>query len=86
MIGDHFFMKTLAVGEFKTHFSAALEEVRHGKTVGVSFGRTGRLVAVLAPPKLVHPQGGVTLGSLKKKASFRTKPSFKISEEDLLAS
>lgn len=79
-------MKTLAVGEFKTHFSAALEEVRHGKTVGVSFGRKGRLVAVLAPPKLVLHQGGVTLGSLRRKASFRTKTSFRISEEDLLAS
>jgi antitoxin (DNA-binding transcriptional repressor) of toxin-antitoxin stability system len=79
-------MKTLAVGEFKTHFSEALEDVRHGKTVGVSFGRKGRLVAVLAPPKLVLHQGGVTLGSLKKKASFRTKPTFKIREEDLLAS
>jgi antitoxin (DNA-binding transcriptional repressor) of toxin-antitoxin stability system len=79
-------MKTLAVGEFKTHFSEALEDVRHGKTVGVSFGRNGRLVAVLAPPKLLLHQGGVTLGSLKKKASFRTKPTFKISEEDLLAS
>ena len=79
-------MKTLAVGEFKTHFSEALEDVRHGKTVGVSFGRKGRLVAVLAPPKIVLHQGGVTLGSLKKKASFRTKPTFKISEEDLLAS
>jgi antitoxin (DNA-binding transcriptional repressor) of toxin-antitoxin stability system len=78
-------MKTLAVGEFKTHFSEALEDVRHGKTVGVSFGRKGRLVAVLAPPKLVLHKGGVTLGSLKKKASFRTTPSFKISEEDLLA-
>ncbi|MFZ0616321.1 MAG: hypothetical protein WAN16_07715 [Chthoniobacterales bacterium] len=79
-------MKTLAVGEFKMHFSEALEDVRHGKTVGVSFGRKGRLVAVLAPPKLVLHQGGVTLGSLKKKASFRTKHSFKISEEDMLAS
>lgn len=78
-------MKTLAVGEFKTHFSEALEDVRRGKTVGVSFGRKGRLVAVLAPPKLVHHQG-VTLGSLKKKASFRTKSDFKISEEELLNS
>jgi antitoxin (DNA-binding transcriptional repressor) of toxin-antitoxin stability system len=76
-------MKTLAVGEFKTHFSEALEDVRRGKTVGVSFGRKGRLVAVLAPPTLVHHQG-VTLGSLKKKASFRTKSDFKINEADLL--
>ena len=79
-------MKILAVGEFKTHFSAALEEVRHGKTVGVSFGRKGHLVAVLAPPKLLFQKSGVTLGSLRKKASFSTKPSFKISEEELLAS
>lgn len=78
-------MKTLAVGEFKTHFSEALEDVRQGKTVGVSFGRKGHLVAVLAPPTLVHHQR-VTLGSLAKKASFRTKSGFKISEEDLLGS
>ena len=79
-------MKTLPVGVFKTHFSEALEDVRNGKAVGVSFGRNGRLVAVLAPPKLVLHQGSVTLGSLKNKASFRTKPDFKISEDDLLAS
>jgi antitoxin (DNA-binding transcriptional repressor) of toxin-antitoxin stability system len=78
-------MKTLPVGEFKTHFSEALEDVRRGKTVGVSFGRKGRLVAVLAPPKLVLHRG-VTLGSLKNKASFRTKSDFKISDEDLLNS
>lgn len=77
-------MKTLAVGEFKTHFSEALEDVRQGKPVGVSFGRKGKLVAVLAPPRLVLHQGGVTLGSLKKKASFRTKSDFKINEADLL--
>lgn len=79
-------MKTLAVGEFKTHFSEALEDVRQGKTVGVSFGRKGKLVAVLAPPRLVLHQGGVILGSLRKKASFRTKPDYKISGEDLLSS
>jgi len=85
-MSNDFTMKTMAVGEFKMHFSAALEEVRHGKTVGVSFGRKGCLVAVLAPPKLVFPQGGVTLGSLMNKASFTTKTSFKISEADMLVS
>jgi len=43
-------MKTLSVGEFKTHFSEALQDVRKGKPVGVAYGRKGDLVAVLAPP------------------------------------
>jgi len=85
MICDLSSMKTLAVGEFKTHFSEALDQVRQGKTVGVAFGRKGHLVAVLAPPSLVLENGGVTLGSLKKRASFTIKPNFKISEEELLA-
>ena len=79
-------MKTLSVGEFKTHFSEALEDVRRGKTVGVAYGRKGDLVALLVPPNLFLHKAGVKLGSLKGRARFLTKADFKISDEELLGS
>jgi antitoxin (DNA-binding transcriptional repressor) of toxin-antitoxin stability system len=40
-------MKTLTVGEFKSRFSEALEAVRAGETIVVSYGRDHRKVAAL---------------------------------------
>lgn len=42
-------MKTMAVGEVKTHFSEILEEVRHGKKVGILYGRAKKPVAMIVP-------------------------------------
>jgi antitoxin (DNA-binding transcriptional repressor) of toxin-antitoxin stability system len=77
-------MKTLPVGEFKAQFSDALAEVRRGHAVGVSFGRRGRLVAVLVPPEALADGAGVKLGLLAKSAKIRIKRGFKMSEDDLL--
>ena len=79
-------MKTLSVGEFKTHFSEALQDVRKGKPVGVAYGRKGDLVAVLAHPSLIIHKTSVKLGSLKSKARFQTKADFNISDDELLNS
>ena len=76
-------MKTLSVGEFKTHFSEALEDVRRGKSIGVSYGRKGSLVAVLVPPKLYLQNGGVMLGALKGKASFQNSSSDAMTDEGI---
>jgi len=79
-------MKTLSVGEFKTHFSEALQDVRKGKPIGVAYGRKGDLVAVLAPPSLLIQKTGVKLGSLKSKAQFQITSDFKISDAEFLDS
>ena len=79
-------MKTLSVGEFKARFSDALREVDRGRPVGVSFGRRGRLVAILAPPDALQNRSGVRLGLLSKTTKLRIKRGFKISDADLLAS
>lgn len=78
-------MKTLSVGEFKAHFSDALQMVRGGKKVGVTFGKSGQLVAILAPPDSAAGHG-LKLGLLKGKAAFRARPGFKMTDEDLIAS
>jgi antitoxin (DNA-binding transcriptional repressor) of toxin-antitoxin stability system len=77
-------MKSLPVGELKAQFSAVLAEVRSGHAVGVSFGRRGRLVAVLVPPEAYVDGAGVKLGLLAKSAKVRIKRGFKMSEDDLL--
>ena len=79
-------MKTLSVGEFKTHFSEVLEDVRRGQPVGVAYGRKGELVAVLASPNHFLHKAGVKLGHLKGRARFQTKADFKISDKELLGS
>ncbi|MDR2575309.1 MAG: type II toxin-antitoxin system prevent-host-death family antitoxin, partial [Treponema sp.] len=42
-------MKAMAVGELKTHFSEILEEVSHGKTIGITYGRAKKPVAMIVP-------------------------------------
>lgn len=79
-------MKTLSVGEFKTHFSKVLADVSSGISVGVSYGRKGALVAVLVPPKVALPQQGLALGLLKGTATFQRRANYKMTDEELLTS
>jgi antitoxin (DNA-binding transcriptional repressor) of toxin-antitoxin stability system len=39
-------MKTMTVGELKAHFSEMLEEVKHGHSVAVGYGKRKTRVAV----------------------------------------
>ena len=56
-------MKTLAVGEFKTHFSEALELGAPRKDSGVLLSaERDTWLLVLAPPKLVLEKGRRDLG------------------------
>jgi len=78
-------MKTLTVGEFKSRFSAVLQDVRKGCSVGVSYGRKEELVAVLVPPDALKPASGLKLGLLANKARFRMNDDFKMSDEEFLS-
>ncbi len=42
-------MKTLSVGEFKSHFSDVLDEVKAGESIGIVYGRSKTPVAMLVP-------------------------------------
>jgi len=42
-------MKTMAVGELKTHFSEVLDEVKHGQPVAIGYGKRKTKVAVIVP-------------------------------------
>lgn len=75
-------MKTLPVGEFKTHFSEIIENIKSGEEVAISFGKKKEKIAVLIPYSKYIKKSSRKLGLLEHKASFRTKSDFKISDEE----
>lgn len=77
-------MKILPVGKFKTEFSEVLAQIQKGKSVGVSFGKKKKPVAVLVPydDKKVGPP--IKLGLLEGKGKVIFKKDFKMTEEELI--
>lgn len=71
-------MKTWAVGEFKAHFSEALEEVKRGGAVAVAYGRKKEKVAVMIPYNKYKSSGKRKLGILKGKASCHIGQDFEL--------
>ena len=78
-------MKTLAVGEFKTHFSEVLDEVRHGEEFVVCYGRKKEKVAVVIPYEK-YTKKQVVLGVMEGVASYRINDDFEMTDEEFLNS
>ncbi|MCF2492725.1 MULTISPECIES: type II toxin-antitoxin system Phd/YefM family antitoxin [Dyadobacter] len=75
-------MKTMTVGEFKTHFSQVLKDVEKGEKIGITYGRSKEVKALLVPnEKLKEPR---KLGILADKGKVVFKDDFKMSEEEFL--
>lgn len=79
-------MKTMAVGELKTHFSEVLEEVRRGHPVAVGYGKRKTRVAVIVPYEQYEATAARRLGVMEERASYSVRRDFKMSDEDLLSS
>ena len=79
-------MKTMTVAEFKAGFSSVLDEITRGKSVAIGYGRNREKVAVVIPWKEYQAGTRPKLGVLKGHATFRIKPGFKLSDEELLTS
>lgn len=78
-------MQTMTVGQFKSHFSEALNLVQHGEDVIISYGKKKEKIAVLVPFANYEGKPQRTLGLLAGKASFTIADDFKINDEDFLA-
>ena len=78
-------MKTLAVGEFKTHFSEVLDEVRHGEEFVVCYGRKKEKVAVLVPYEK-YQKKPVKLGVLEGIATYKFHDDFDMTDEEFIGS
>lgn len=72
----------MAVGELKTHFSEILEEVRHGKKVGILYGRAKEPVAMIVP----YSDGKKTertIGVLDGKVTIDFRKDFEMTAAEL---
>ena len=79
------YVKTLGVGEIKSHFSDILEQVKGGEKIAVAYGKKRKKVAVIVPYDEYRPEGRRKLGLLQGKAGFEIRPGFEIADDDLLA-
>lgn len=76
-------MKTMTVGEFKTHFADVLEQVKAGVGVAVTYGHKKEIVGYFLPQSQI-PRPKRQLGMLQGKASVNFTADYQITDEDLL--
>ncbi len=76
-------MKTLPVGEFKTHFSEVLDEVKTGAEIIITYGRKKEYIAVIIPYENFKKRNRITLGLLQTK-QMKINDDFEMTSEELL--
>ena len=76
-------MKTLPVGEFKTHFSEIIDDVRAGEEIIITYGKKKENVAVVIPYSSYEKRNKIKLGLLQDK-NYKIKDDFEMTEEELL--
>ena len=74
-------MKSKSIGEFKTHFSEILQEVRDGNRIGILYGRAKNPVAMLVPYS--EEKAKRKIGILDGKAAIQFKDDFEMTAEEL---
>ena len=76
-------MKTMTVGEFKTHFSDVVKKVKAGEEIAVTSGKKKEIVGYFVP-EITEKKGKRKLGILEGKATATFSDDFKISIEEFL--
>ena len=79
-------MKTMQVGNLKTHFSEVIERVKNGEKIVIAYGRSRKNVAVIVPYAEYAGAHSIKLGLLKKKARYTFKKNFPMTTEELAGS
>jgi antitoxin (DNA-binding transcriptional repressor) of toxin-antitoxin stability system len=74
-------MKTMTVGDLKSHFSEVIQEVKAGEEIAVAFGKKKEIVAYLIP-KSARKSAKRQLGILKGNVRFAD--TFKMTEDEFL--
>jgi len=75
-------MKTMTVGEIKTNFSQILEDEKHGKKVGILYGRKKKPIAMIVPYN-DEKKSERKIGILDGKVSINFKENFDMTTEEL---
>ena len=79
----HVCMKTLPVGELKTHFSEVLSDVKAGEEIVITYGKKKENIAVIIPYAEYQKKNSIRLGLLKDK-KMAIHRDFEMSEDDLI--
>jgi antitoxin (DNA-binding transcriptional repressor) of toxin-antitoxin stability system len=77
-------MKTIQVGDLKTHFSEILNSVKNGDEIIISYGRKKEKIAKIIPYNNEIPNKPRKIGILKGKASFKIEDDFEMTTEEFL--
>lgn len=77
-------MKTMTVGEFKSRLSEALDAVRYGETIIVSYGRNRRKIAAMVPFSALKSPRQRPLGLLKATVRVKFGRDFALTDDELL--
>ncbi|WP_230383775.1 type II toxin-antitoxin system Phd/YefM family antitoxin [Pedobacter endophyticus] len=82
-------MKTMSVGEFKSHLAEAIEEVKAGGEIAVTYGKKKEIIGYFVPtlenaPKIEKTVGKRKLGPLNGKAQVIFADDFKMTTEEFL--
>ncbi|MDB5007688.1 MAG: Phd YefM protein [Mucilaginibacter sp.] len=75
-------MKTMTVGEFKTHFSDVIEQVKAGEKIAVTYGKKKEIIGYFSPDTPQKPKR--KLGILEGKVEVIFKPDFEMTTEEFL--
>lgn len=77
-------MKTLTVAELKSHFSDVVNDLKNGKEVRITYGRSKQPLATIVPQsKLTQPDYSIKLGTLQKKGQHLDLSRFEITDKEL---
>ena len=76
-------MKTLPVGELKTHFSEVIDQVKAGEEIIITYGKKKENVAVIIPYSAYRSKNVIKLGLLKDKKVI-IRDDFTMTEEEML--
>jgi antitoxin (DNA-binding transcriptional repressor) of toxin-antitoxin stability system len=77
-------MKTIQVGDLKTHFSEILNSVKNGDEIIISYGRKKEKIAKIIPYNDESNNKPRKIGILKGKASFKMEDDFEMTTEEFL--
>ena len=78
---EEFLTESFNVGELKSKFSNILQWVEAGEEIIISFGKTGKKIAVLVPYDKYLSNAPRPLGLLKGKARCTIKDGFDIERQ-----
>jgi prevent-host-death family protein len=75
-------MKTMPVGELKSHFSEVIEAVKKGEHIVISYGKKKNKIAVIVPFSQYAKENGIKLGLLANKANCKFADNFEMTTEE----